>query len=230
MRIAIRRLPWHLVWIVSAFEGMTVAILPYLATLQSDQPISKPPESGLLLGYIGMLTAILLANALGARRSIITAGTLKIHNPLYVSIWGAIFLALIFLFQSAFGFSTNHVLGISARAIFSLSASTVTVVVLYRLLVTWWPAFSIRFTVGALTNRVVRASIWPLVAFVSLYEAIALPIIETIRDFEQHRLVAGLVLGAASGAIATTVVVLIYNILSSRLPSLRLELVVEPDA
>jgi hypothetical protein len=66
-----------------------------------------------------------------------------------------------------------------------------------------------------------------LVIFLSLYEALALPVIELIRGFQQHRLLAGFLLGLASGASATACVVLIYNQLSRRFAGARLFFIVE---
>jgi hypothetical protein len=229
LKLQIEALPWNLVWIVSAFEGITVAILPYVTTLQADQPISKPPESGLLLGYIGMLTAILMVNAFGkgALSARIPGGALRIHRPLLISIWGGVFLALVFLFQSVFVFCANTVLGVMLRAACALSASTLIALFLYRWSVAWQPALSLMYTLGSETWRIVRPSIWPVVAFVSLYEAIALPIIELVREIEHYRFLAGLLLGSISGAVATAIVISLYNILSRSFPGMRLYLIAE---
>ena len=54
MKVSVARLPWILVGIAAALEGVTVAILPFVSSMPADGPVSKPPESGLLLGYLGM--------------------------------------------------------------------------------------------------------------------------------------------------------------------------------
>lgn len=230
LKLQVERLPWSLVWIVTAFEGVTVAILPYVATLEADQPISKPPESGLLLGYIGLLMAIVMANAYGASSSGRPVGSLRIHRPLLTAIWGGLFLALVFFFQSIFDFSAPNVLGVMLRAACALAASTLIVLFIYRWSVGWQPALSVRYTFGSETRRIVRTSIWPVVAFVSLYEAIALPIIEIVREIEHYRFLAGLLLGATSGAVATAIVVSLYNAVSRSFPGARLYLDVTPVA
>lgn len=232
LKIEIPRVSWHLVWIAAAFEGITVAILPYFATLQPEQPISKPPESGFLLGYIGMFIAVGLANLLGrwTLRSRTPIAPFKIHRPLLISMWGAIFLALIFWFQSIFAFADGGVLYTMLRAACALACSTLIVLLAYRWAARWWPASAITLSYGGQTWRIARTAMLPLVALVSLYEAIALPIIELVREVEHHRFAAGLFLGSVSGAAATAVVVLIYNTLSRRLPAMRFHLIVEPDA
>lgn len=231
MKLQVERLPWSLVGIVTAFEAITVAILPYVATLEADQPISKPPESGFLLGYIGMLTAILMVNALSgvASRVRLLDGPLQFHRQLLISIWGGVFLALVFFFQAVFDFA-NNVVGVMLRAACALAASTLIVLFLYRWSVVWQPALSIKYTFASQTRRIVRTSIWPVVVFVSLYEAMALPIIELVREIEHYRFLAGLLLGAISGAVATAIVISLYNIVSRFFPSARLYLVVEPEA
>jgi hypothetical protein len=231
LKVQINALPFRLAWIVSAFEGLTVAILPYVATLRPEEPIAKPPESGLLLGYIGMLTAILAVNALGGRvaPARIAGRALKIHSPLVISIWGGIFLALVFFFQSVFSFSAHTVFSTMLRAACALAASTLIVLLLYRWSANRCRALAIRFTLGSVTERVVRTSIWPLVVFVSLYEAIALPVIELVRQIEHYRFLAGLFLGSVAGATATAVVIVIYNVVSRSYPGVRLHLIVEPD-
>lgn len=231
LRLEVRTLPWSLGPVVSAFEGLTVAILPYVATLRPDEPVGKPPESGLLLGYIGMLTAILLVNWLGGRTLSLKIADrpFKIHDPLVISTWGGLFLALVFWFQSVFDFSANTVIGVMLRAACALAASTLIVLLLYRWSANRCRALAIRFTLGSVTERIVRTSIWPLVVFVSLYETIALPVIELIREVEHYRFLAGLLLGSAAGALATVIVIVIYNVLSRSFPRVRLHLIVERE-
>lgn len=231
MRIEIKTLPWSLVPVVSALEGITVSILPFVATLQPDQPVAKPPQSGLLLGYIGMLTAILVVNSLGGPMSPvrIVDRPIKIHDPLIISIWGGFFLALVFSFQSVFDFSAIGIAGVMLRAACALAASTLIVLFLYRWSANRWKALAVRFTLGSVTERIVRTSVWPLVVFVSLYEAIALPVIEWVREVEHYRFLAGLLLGSVAGAVATAIVILTYNLLSPSFPGVRLHLVVQRE-
>ena len=217
--------------IVSALEGITVSILPYVATLQPDQPIAKPPQSGLLLGYIGMLTAILAVNTLGGLAAPVrSAGRLlTIHRPLLISIWGGIFLALVFFFQSVFSFSANTVFSTMLRAACALATSTLIVLFVYCWSAIRWKALAIRFTFGSGSGRIVGTSIWPVVVFVSLYEAIALPVIEFVREVEHYRFLAGLLLGSVAGAMATAIVILAYNVLSRSFPRAKLQLVIDPE-
>ena len=230
LKLEIEKLTWHLVWIVSALEGVTVAILPYVARLQSDEPVSKPPQSGLLLGYVGMLVAVLLANALGTRTaSLKIPGPFRIHNPFLVSVWGAVFLALIFLFQGLFDFQRSDTVGIMLRAACSLAASSLLVLFAYPWVVRWAPALAVRFTWSGASSRISRISIWPCAVFLAVYEALALPVIESVRAVEDYRPLAGLLLGLAAGAMATTIVIATYNVLSRMYPGGRLYLVVEPE-
>lgn len=231
LKLQIKTLPFNFVWIVSAFEGLTVAILPYVATLRPEEPIAKPPESGLLLGYIGMLTAILAVNALGGSvaPARIAGRALKIHSPLVISIWGGIFLALVFFFQSVFSFSAHSVFSTMLRAACALATSALIVLLLYRWSANQWRALAIRFTFGSESGRIVRTSIWPLVVFVSFYEALALPVIELVREIDHYRFLAGLFLGSVAGAMATTIVILTYNVVSRFFPRVRLHLIVVPD-
>ncbi len=232
MKVEISRLPWILVGISAALEGVTVAILPYVSSLPSNGPISKPPESGLLLGYIGMLTAILLVNAFG-RTSIskrITGGTLHIEGAVFVSLWGGLFLALIFFFQSVFDFTPYTTLTVMLRAACSLAASTLIVLLLYRVSVRLVPWLSVRLAWGGDKWRIEGAAIWPPVVLLSLYEAIALPIIELVRGIENDRFLAGLGLGLVAGAVATTVVVTLYNAVVRRLPGGTLSFNLEKSA
>ncbi len=151
MKVEISRLPWILVGISAALEGVTVAILPYVSSLPSNGPISKPPESGLLLGYIGMLTAILLVNAFG-RTSIskrIAGGALHIEGAVFISLWGGLFLALIFFFQGVFDFTPYTTLTVMLRAACSLAASTLIVLLLYRVSARLVPWLSVRLAWGA---------------------------------------------------------------------------------
>ena len=232
LRLEIERLPACLVWIVAGLEGVTVALLPYVSSLPAQGPLAKPPESGFLLGYIGMLTALLLVNACGGKLPALglPGGPLRINRPWLVSIWGGLFLALIFLLQAVFDFSTYTTVTVMLRAACSLAVSTLALLWLYRFSVRLWPCLAVSFSSGAVTNRIVGTAIWPLVIFLSLYEALALPVIELIRGFQQHRFLAGLLLGLASGAMATACVVLIYNQLSRRFSGARLFFIIEHQA
>jgi len=229
LKIEIARVSWNLVWIVAAFEGITVALLPYFATLQPQEPISKPPESGFLLGYIGMLTAALLVNAFSGRIAALRApdGPLRFRNPLLTSLWGGIFLALVFWLQPIFDFPPDTVLNTMLRAAAALAGGTLIVLLLYRWSANLWPALSIKVSIGGKSKRIARTSIWPLVVFASLFEALALPAIELVRDFEHTRFLAGLFLGSVAGAGATAIVVLTYNTLSRSFPEARLHFIVE---
>lgn len=222
--LQIETLPWHLVWILAALEGVTVAILPYVSNLSAGEAVVKPPQSGLLLGYVGLLTAVILVNAIGSRR---VAGTLAgtqftIRKPFLISIWGSIFLALLFLFQAVFMFSHYSTLTVALRAICSISLSTVIFILLYRSLSKAVPQLAVVVLSGGKTHTVRGGTILPAVIYLSLYEAIALPIIEQIRRFEQYRMLAGFLLGVVSGVIAAVCVISIYNALAKRVSWLRL--------
>lgn len=224
MRIDVAALPWHLAWIVAALEGITVAILPYLSSLPADGPVSKPPESGLLIGYIGMLTAVLLANAFGrtAHSHRHFGRSFRIHDPLLVSLWGGVFLGLIFAFQAVFDFTPYTTLTVMARAACALAGSTLVVLVLYRLVVRAVPRVAVQVTLGAERYRVTATAIGPPVVSLALFEATALPIIEQLRGVETHRFAVGLALGLVAGALASAVVVGLYNALARRFPAARL--------
>ena len=229
VRVEIEHLPRCLVWIVAGLEGVTVALLPYVSSLPAQGPIAKPPESGFLLGYIGMLTALLLVNACGGKLPSLNlpGGLLRIHRPWLVSIWGGLYLSLIFLFQAVFDFSPHTTVSIMLRAACSLAVSTLTLLWLYRFSVRLSPLLAVSFSSGSATSRIVGTAIWPLVLFLALYETLALPVIELIREFQHYRFLAGLLLGLAAGAMATACVVLIYNPLSRRFAGARLYLIVE---
>ncbi len=232
MKVAIARLPWVLVGIAAALEGVTVAILPFVSSLPADGPISKPPESGLLLGYIGMLTVVLLINLVGRTplSTRIAGGALHVERPFVVAIWGGLFLALIFFFQAIFDFTPYTTVTVMLRAACSLAASTLIVLVLYRLSAGPAPWLSVRFRWGEKTWRIVATSIWVPVVLLSLYEAVALPIIEQIRGVEENLFLAGLGYGLAAGALAGLCVVALYNLMSRRFPHLRLALDLEDAA
>lgn len=229
LKIEIERVPWRLVGIVAALEGVTVAILPYVATLEADQPISKPPEAGFLLGYIGTLVAVTLVNLFGRRAwSRLPIGSLKIHRPLVISLWGGLFLALIFLFQAVFAFPETTVVNTMLRAAAALACSTLIVLLAYRPAVRWWPAAAVTFSADGATMRVVETSVVTLVVSVALFEAIALPFIELVRQVETYRFAAGLMLGTIAGALASTAVISLYNTLARLFPRCRLFFAVVP--
>jgi hypothetical protein len=229
VRLEVGRLPWGLVGIVAGLEGVTVAILPYVSSLPAQGPLAKPPESGFLLGYIGMLTALLLVNGCSGKLPALglAGGPLRINRPWLVSIWGGLYLALIFLLQAVFDFSPDTTVTVMMRAACSLAISTLVLLLLYRFSVRASPSLAVSFSSGAATRRIVGTAIWPLVIFLALYEALALPVIELIREFQHYRFLVGLLLGLASGAMATACVVLGYNQLSRRFPAARLFFIVE---
>jgi hypothetical protein len=227
LKLEIRTLPWSIVLIAAALEGVTVSILPYAATLQPEH-LSKPPEAGLLLGYIGMLTAILLANIVN--RGLSADRSFRIRKPFIVSLWGGAFLAMIFLFQGVFRFSPDNTLNVMLRAACSLACSTLILLFVYRWVVRKVPALAIEFTWQRSVQRIVDTSMWPPVVYLAVYEAIALPIIEIVRNVDQYRFLAGLLLGLSAGALAGAVVVAIYNALSRSCLRTRLALIVEREA
>ncbi|MEI6809456.1 MAG: hypothetical protein WCN95_12105 [bacterium] len=222
--LQIERLPWLLVWIMAALEGVTVSILPYVSNLNAGEEVVKPPQSGLLLGYLGLLTAVILVNAIGSRMVNGTLAVMRftIKKPFLISIWGSVFLALLFLFQSVFMFSHYNTITVVIRAICSISLSTVIFLLLYRVVSKTVPILAVVVLSGGSTHTVRGGAVLPAVIYLALYEGIALPIIEQIRGFPHYRMLVGLGLGLAAGAIAAVCVISIYNTLAKRVSWLKL--------
>lgn len=116
------------------------------------------------------------------------------------------------------------------RAASTLACSTLIVPLVYRLSAKRSQASAITLSYDGNTKRITQASMLLLAILISLYEAIALSIIEVVREVEHNRFAAGMSLGSVSGQVPTTAAVLIYNTLSDWFPGKRLHVIVEPEA
>ena len=101
LELKLDKLSWHLVWLFAFMEGITVLFLPYFSNIPDQGQISKSPALGFCLGYLGMLTVLLLVNAFSDSilKNIFAEGQVKIKRPFIASFWGAVYLSLIFSFQ-----------------------------------------------------------------------------------------------------------------------------------
>ncbi|MFC1500908.1 hypothetical protein ACFL58_00455 [Elusimicrobiota bacterium] len=229
MKIELKKISWHLVWILACLEGITVVFLPYFTGVHEKGQIIKSPILGLFLGYIGMLAALLLINAFGKSflRNVFAEGKIEIRKPFIVSVWGSVYLALIFLFQLVFTDISNTYFVTVIRAIFSVSVSTLIFLVLYKYMHRLMPWLSVKLVFGKDEYRFLGVTVLPAVVFISLYEAIALPIIELFRNFENYQWQSGLFLGVTAGAFAITLVIICYNNLALHYSGLKASISLE---
>lgn len=212
------KISWHLVWIFAFMEGITVLFLPYFSDISSMGQISKSPSLGFILGYIGMLAILLLVNTFSNTflKNIFTEGQIKIKRPFISSFWGAIFLSLIFTFQLVFRALPNMLFITFFKAIFSISSSTLLTLFVYNYLRQMVPWLSIAVVIGQDNYKFLGISVLPTVILISLYEAMALPIIELFKNFQNYKWQSGLILGILAGASAIALVILCYNYLSNK--------------
>lgn len=223
------KLSWHLVWLFAFMEGITVLFLPYFSNASDKAQITKSPALGFCLGYIGMLAVLLLVNAFSNSilKNISTEGQIKIKRPFICSFWGAVYLSLIFAFQMAFRTLPNMLFITLLKAIFSMSLSTLLTLLVYSTTRQRIPWLSITVAIGEDNYKFLGLSVLPAVIFISLYEAMALPVIELFKKFQNYKWQAGLFFGILAGAFASAIVILCYNYLSNRAPGFKVGIQLE---
>lgn len=225
LKIEVKVLSWHVVWLTAVCEAVTVGLLPLLCDVRSYGQAAKSPIMGIILGYIGMLTAILLITLF--TKHLVPDRTyhagFRVERPFVVSIWGGIYLALIFALQALFLALPYQIWTIILRAAGALAVATAIVLVLYRFMAVRWSWMSVVFMHDGRTYRVESASIISAAIFLAIYEALALPVIESISNFADIWY-SGLVLGALGGGAGATGVVLLYTWASRLTPHLRLHI------
>ncbi len=223
LKIEVILLTWHLVWITAVCEAVTVGLLPLFCDVHYYGRVAKSPITGMVLGYIGMLTAIMLLSMLArcVPSCIRSYRGFRVERPFLISIWGGVFLALIFMLQALFLALPHQTLTIVLRGAASLAAATAIVLSVYRFAAARWSWMSLTFMLDGRLHRVQRVSILSAAFFLAIYEALALPLIELISRFAEMWY-AGLLLGALAGGVGAMGVVLLYAGLSRLTPKLRL--------
>jgi len=230
LRIEIKSLSWHLVWITAVCETVTVGLLPMFCDIRDYGRVPKSPLLGLGLGYIGTLTVMLLVTVfiryLMSGR--ISDAVFRFEKPFFIAAWGGIYLALIFALQAVFLFLPYHTSTVMLRAAGSLAAATAILLACYRLTAARWRWISMALAYDSQFYRVLSVSILPAAFFLAIYEALALPLIELISSFAD-RWYAGLLLGALAGGVGAMGVVLLYAGLSRFTPKLRLRVCLQKN-
>jgi len=230
LKIEVILLTWHLVWITAVCEAVTVGLLPLFCDVSYYGRVAKSPLTGMVLGYIGMLTAILLLSMLAG---CVTSGLrsyrgFRVERPFLISIWGGVFLALIFMLQALFLALPHQTMTTVLRGAGSLAAATAIVLSAYHFAALRWSWMSLTFMLDGRMHRVQRVSIVSAAFFLAIYEALALPLIELISSFADMWY-AGLLLGALAGGMGAMGVVLLYAGLSRLTPKLRLRVCLQQN-
>jgi len=230
LKIEVMSLTWHLVWITAVCEAVTVGLLPLFCDVRHYGRVAKSPMTGMVLGYIGMLTAILLLSMLAryVPSGLRSYKGFRVERPFLISIWGGGFLALIFMLQALFLELPHQTLTIMLRGAGSLAAAAVIVLFAYRFAAVRWSWMSVTFMLDGRMHGLQRVSILSAAFFLAIYEALALPLIELISSFADMWY-AGLLLGALAGGGGAMGVVLLYAGLSRFTPKLRLRVCLQKN-
>lgn len=213
--INIKRFSYHLIWLVTLLEAITVPFLIFLIQHQPNAAQTKAMWQGFIVGSVGTYIIFFIFNKIAKRMSIrLFKTTVVALQPLYViAIWGGIILAFLFLFQKlvlGMRITNNPFLILSMAGFVATTLSTIITVIGYSLLQNT-NLLTLYLYTPNVSHKLVSMSFFYIAVLAGIYEAIALPIINVWTLFTSHQILIGLITGAMGGFIGSSVVVLCYN-------------------
>jgi hypothetical protein len=186
------QLPWHIIWIMTLLESVTVPLLVSLNRGHAPIMQAKSILNGFIVGMVG--TAVVVSVCLlflrvfdiRFRNHRITT----IYPFLTISLWGGLLLATLFFLENVFNSILSALSTFLANmlvAFFSMYFTMLVVMKCYHYLA----YFRVYFAAPPYDWFILQFSIFPFVLLTTLYETIALPLIWQIYDWTHSALLGG---------------------------------------
>lgn len=203
---------WHLIWIMSLLEGITVPLLALSAKGKVNELIVKMPSQGFLIGFIGTLIVSILLNYFLFKKM-----KLRINNSIIIcftsvvkqAVWGGLLLAIIFWLQNLIItlFAVPFFLKQFLLGFISASGSFLITGLMYQIVVNYFPKAGIGILTESETIVLLKMPFFTLAFLIGIYESIALPIIALWQLSIEYRMLVALISGATGGAIGSYLVI-----------------------
>lgn len=200
VKIDIRRISPHLVWIMGFLELITVPLVVIIPRLTGTT--LKNPWHGMVIGFAGIIVLFICINPFLSRLSItLVDGKIRRFSVLSSAFWSAFILTLIFVFQMILGFVIAFsypwkeiILGVGSAggAVFCSS-------LFYRMFVHVLPFLAISIRTTDELYVIEQFSLMKFAVFAALYEGVALPIISIWKLVPEHEVLISMVTGLAGG-------------------------------
>ena len=200
VKIYIRRISPHLVWIMGLLELITVPLVVIIPRLTGTA--LKNPLHGMAVGFVGIIVLFFCINPFLPRLGIsLMDGKIRRFSILSSAFWSALILAMIFVLQMILGFVIpfSHPWKEIMLGLASAGGAVFFSILLYRVFVHVLPflAISIRTTAGLFVIE--RFSLIRFSVFAAIYEGVALPIISIWKLAAEHVVLTSMVTGLAGG-------------------------------
>jgi hypothetical protein len=200
VRIDIRKVSPHLVWMMGLLELITVPLVVIIPQLTGTT--LKNPLHGIVVGFVGIIVLFCCINPFLSRLNInLTENRIRRFSVLSSGFWSSLVLALIFVFQMILGFVIPFsypwkeiVLGLisAGGAVFCSS-------LVYRMLVHALPFLAVSIETTEKVFIIERLSLMRFSLFAAIYEGVALPIISAWKLATKHEALISMVTGLSGG-------------------------------
>ena len=208
---------YHLIWIMTLLEALTVPLLVIFTQHHLGEASAKSPWQGFIIGAIGAYITFSVINFFLRRLNLLYVNQRIISaiKPVWcIAIWSGCILMFLFLFQKIILhlFNTHWIFISLALAGFVATALSILLTYfLYRIVAKYTSILVIFLVTPHLKYQLYSFSIIWLALLAGIYEAIALPIINTWTVMSHYQVIYGFIFGALGGLIGSSLIVLLYN-------------------
>jgi hypothetical protein len=177
-RIDIIKIPFYLVWLMGLLELITVPLVVFVPSVTGTA--MKNPLMGALIGFIGILLVFICINqVLSHVHLAVLDSRLSRIDVLMPAAWSGLLLCGIFVCQKVIMPTIHWCFPYREMVLggFSAGGAVLCTGLLYQLITSWMPVFTLKIETAGEVLMVERLSLWRWMAVAAIYEAVALPII-----------------------------------------------------
>jgi hypothetical protein len=226
---------WHLIWVFSLLEGITVPLVPLFSengsSVNATAGIKTLPlrylsfaknmiiigMDGMSVGFIGTLIVCLLLNYIAFRRVIVHlngAVIMRVAHPSVIALWGGLLLAIIFWTQQCVGslLAPSSVVNLMIFGFTSAAGGIIVTGAIYSIMIKGLPHLGIKLITTEQQLLLAQVSIVPFAILIGLYEGLAVPIFYIWELVPRHKVLIALLVGLSGGALSSLIVVALAHI------------------
>lgn len=218
IRLGIKNISYHLIWVMTLLEAITVTILAILSHYRHGDQQLKSIWNGFLVAFIGTYLTMLILNKYIEKLNFRLNDdlVLKVAPVTVLSFWSGLLLAILFYIQELIvhlNLTTKFVINLMLAGFISTALSSIIVYYIYKIITMIFYPLRIIVHTQHSTFEFIGLAITSLAILVGLYELIALPIINIWQSFPLFlQIPAGFLTGALGGSIGSIAVILLYRL------------------
>lgn len=222
IKLEIKGISYHLIWIMILLESITVSILATFSHHLNTNQQLKSIWNGFFIAFIGTYITIFTLNYCMKKLNIKLNDEviLAIVPIILVSFWSGLLLGILFYIQELvihLHLTPLPAINLMLAGFISTAISSFVVYWIYYLVTKRFNHLRIMVITVDARYSLISLSIYLIALLVGIYELIALPIINTWKLFPYYlQIPAGAITGVIGGGIGTVVVILLYQLIRKK--------------